>query len=105
MTRLTHAVVERQIQEMWVALAEGPFGREDEGYSQACDQAADTEARLRNDLAYQDRLDEAAPELLEALRDVLTAYVPVTAEGYSDIGGCVRRARAAIAKVEGGAAR
>lgn len=38
----------------------------------------------------------AAPDLLDALKELLDKYVPATADGYSDIGGAVTRARAAV---------
>lgn len=47
------------------------------------------------------RLIAAAPALLSALLGVMATYCPLTEEGYSDIGGVVTRARAAIAKATG----
>lgn len=47
----------------------------------------------------------AAPELYEALREVLSAYVPGwDGAEYSDVGGSVSHARAALAKARGEAA-
>jgi len=64
-TRLDRANVERQIHEMWDALAGTP---QDETAFDAVSQAQKIEANLRDRLAAQDRLDEAARDLLLAAK-------------------------------------
>lgn len=67
--RLNREAVERQIREMWDALID-QTGADAEAYldlDQAKEAARQCEQRLRERLDTQDRLDAAAPELLNAL--------------------------------------
>lgn len=66
--RLHREAVERQISEMWDALGGAP---RDDTYAHAEQEARRIEADLRAGLAAQDRLDQVAPKLLAAARDVI----------------------------------
>lgn len=66
--RLTHEQVQTSIGEMWAALAEVPADIEDK--QEVIDRARQIEAKLRLRLAAQDRLDKAAPSLLQAAREL-----------------------------------
>lgn len=91
---LTKESVERQCREMWDALADAP---RDEDYDAAYKQALDAERRLYDELARQDRLFAAAPELLEACNEALSFMADSTPHEQA----AIRRVRAAIEKAEG----
>lgn len=98
MTRLSRESVEQQISEMWQALADCP---RDADYDQATRAAQKTEARLRKQLADQERLDEAAPDLLAACKAMLARLEEYYAASRVTPAPCMGQARAAIAKTEG----
>lgn len=64
--RLTREGVEASLAEMYSALAALPADPNDT--ADVFDEAAEVEKRLRARLEAQDRLDQAAPELLRVLR-------------------------------------
>ena len=87
-TRLTRQGVEDSIAEMYSALAALPADPNDT--ADVFDQAAEIEKRLRARLDAQERLDQAAPELLSACRLLVDNWGAVEASGI------VARARQAI---------
>jgi hypothetical protein len=98
MTRLNRQDVERQISEMYAALADCP---RDETYDAGHRQAQAAERKLRDQLAEQDRLDEAGPDLLEelgAIADALAAGDTVHIEPGSVQ---AERVRKIVAKADG----
>jgi hypothetical protein len=100
MTRLDRQDVERQISEMYAALADCP---RDETYDAGHRQAQAAERKLRGQLDEQDRLDASAPDLLNelgAIADALAAGETVYIEPGSVQSERVRKT-VTVAKAEG----
>lgn len=101
-TRLTPVNVERQISEMWDAVAAAPL---DEDYPACYAQAHAAEAKLRAALLAQERLHDAAPGLLAACKAAIE-YAEACRElpEFSDglvLSYSYEKMKAAIAKAEG----
>lgn len=67
---LTAEGVERSIREMWDALVDAP---RDEDYDAAYQDACDVERQLRERFAGQERLRDAAPDLLAVLCELVNS--------------------------------
>ena len=107
MARLDSRAVEMQIREMWESLSDDDGADPDR--QAAYDQACATECKLREALAAQDRLDAAAPDLLQIARSALSCWgfmasnMALPADERQAATVMAQAARKTINLVEGGA--
>ncbi len=103
---LNREAVERQISEMWDAIGSIP-SLDSEGLAQAGIDASRIERNLRDRLEKQERVEAAAPELLEALRGLFEHCAMVHKHwgdnnNQREAEAAIAAASAAISKAEGG---